>query len=83
MKNGKLNGTLTEKVLTRFLTWGDHLSKTESYGWTQHDLNAYHIVQDEIKKMLHEKYLRQKERLQQRKIESKSIKQKFTYANRK
>lgn len=49
---------ITQRTLEHALTWGDHVSKLQS--WTKSDANTYASIKREVKRLRHEDYLRKK-----------------------
>ena len=49
---------LTPRILGHILAWGDYQSKNGR--WTKSDSNVYALVQKEIKRIHHERYLKQR-----------------------
>jgi len=49
---------ITARTLEHALTWGNHMSKLQS--WTKSDTLTYALIKEEIKRLRHEEYLRKK-----------------------
>lgn len=45
---------LTPRLLEHTLTWGDIACKKD--GWNKSDANVYFLIQEEVKRLRHERY---------------------------
>lgn len=57
MKKNKYQ-KITARALEHALTWGDHMCKLQS--WTKSDTNTYASIREEVKRLRHKEYLRNK-----------------------
>lgn len=48
---------LTSRTLSHVLNWGRHMATLQS--WTKSDALTYHLIEEEIKRLRHDEYIRQ------------------------